>query len=151
MDRPCKYDGVGPGSRAQDFGPFSRSEDEVVSAIQNLYTQIPDSAAKMEPEPRPVCRMFDLCEGCPYPAHGFICWGPDEGCLRSEMQKICTPKEEIGPNSTWGLIFNTINRNTPFVLLISLEEKFRPNFFKDLSDSLEGTNCFQRTRKKHTI
>ncbi len=96
MGRPCKYDGVGPGSWAQDLGLSSCSGDEVMSAIQSLYAEMPDSTVLIDPNPRPVCRMFDLCEGCPYPAHGFICWGPDKGgCLRSEMQKICPIKEEM--------------------------------------------------------
>ncbi len=95
MGRPCKYDGVGLGSWAQGLGLFSRSEDEVMSEIQSLLTQIPDSTVLVDPEPRPVCRVFDRCEGCPYPAHGFICWGPDKGCLRSEMQKICPIKEAM--------------------------------------------------------
>ncbi len=95
MGRPCRFDDVGPGSWAQDLGLSSCSGDEVMSAIQSLYAQMPDSTVLVDPDPRPVCRMFDLCEGCPYPAHGFICWGPDKGCLRSEMQKICPIKEEM--------------------------------------------------------
>lgn len=27
------------------------------------------------------------CTGCPYPAHGFVCWGEDN-CLRTEMDRI---------------------------------------------------------------
>lgn len=29
----------------------------------------------------------DRCVGCPYPAHGFVCWGEDN-CLRTEMARI---------------------------------------------------------------
>lgn len=31
---------------------------------------------------------FDKCEGCPYPRHGFICWGKDGSCLRTDMNEI---------------------------------------------------------------
>lgn len=30
-----------------------------------------------DPPEHPVCREFERCEGCPYPSHGFVCWGPD--------------------------------------------------------------------------
>ncbi len=95
MDRPCKYDVAGPESWRQDSGPFFCPVPKVTSEIKMAYTRIPVSSVKIEPEPRPVCRMFERCEGCPYPAHGFVCWGPDEGCLRSAMQKICTRKESM--------------------------------------------------------
>ncbi len=95
MGRPCKYVYVGPGSWKQDLGSFLRSSAEFMSNAERTLLRIPSAAVKAEPTPRPVCQMFDRCEGCPYPAHGFVCWGPDESCLRSEMQKICTLKEEI--------------------------------------------------------
>jgi len=41
-----------------------------------------------EPPPRPVCTHSPLCEGCPYPANGFLCWGKDGTCLRSEMRRL---------------------------------------------------------------
>ena len=40
------------------------------------------------PAPKPVCRQFPRCEGCPYPAHGFLCWGGEDDCLRTRMEKI---------------------------------------------------------------
>ncbi len=92
MGRPCRYDYVGPGSWAQDLGLFSCSGDEAIAAVKETMAH---STIRIDPDPRPVCRMFDRCEGCPYPAHGFICWGPDKGCLRSEMQKICPIKEAM--------------------------------------------------------
>ncbi len=93
MGRPCKSDDVGPGSWGQDLGPFLHSGGEAMSATKKAGMRISGAAVRIEPMPRPVCRMFDRCEGCPYPGHGFICWGPDGGCLRSEMEKICAPKE----------------------------------------------------------
>lgn len=40
------------------------------------------------PPPRVVCSRFEHCAGCPYPAHGFQCWGSGDGCLRERMKKI---------------------------------------------------------------
>ena len=39
--------------------------------------------------PEPVCGPFERCAGCPYPGHGFMCWGADEEkCLRTEVARI---------------------------------------------------------------
>ena len=38
-----------------------------------------------EPEQKPVCRQFSRCEGCPYPAHGFLCWGGEDDCMRTRV------------------------------------------------------------------
>jgi len=29
-----------------------------------------------------------LCESCPYPKHGFICWFSNGACLKTEMNRI---------------------------------------------------------------
>lgn len=34
-----------------------------------------------------VCTYSERCRGCPYPAHGFICWRSDGTCLRTDMAK----------------------------------------------------------------
>ena len=41
-----------------------------------------------EPVPPPVCRHSARCEGCSYPAHGFLCWSSDSDCLRTRMETI---------------------------------------------------------------
>lgn len=28
------------------------------------------------------------CVGCPYPSVGFICWGPEGSCMKTELDKI---------------------------------------------------------------
>lgn len=38
-------------------------------------------------EQKPICRKFTRCEGCPYPAHGFLCWGEDGRCLRTILER----------------------------------------------------------------
>ena len=40
-----------------------------------------------EPIP-PLQGPFPSCEGCPYPASGFLCYAATGNCLRTEMQKI---------------------------------------------------------------
>ena len=41
-----------------------------------------------EPEQQPVCRQYDRCEGCPYPGHGFLCWGSENDCMRTRIKQI---------------------------------------------------------------
>ncbi len=36
------------------------------------------------PNPNDVSR----CRGCPYPGVGFICWGRDGSCMRTDMERI---------------------------------------------------------------
>ena len=43
---------------------------------------------QQEPLPEPVCSRSPECDGCPYPRHGFLCWGADGTCLRTRMNKI---------------------------------------------------------------
>lgn len=40
------------------------------------------------------CTLFERCDGCPYPRHGFLCWGADGTCLRSRMNEINEKKED---------------------------------------------------------
>ncbi len=49
----------------------------------------PNPAPGIAPDPpEPVyCTQFELCKGCPYPAHGFLCWGQDGECLRTMTEK----------------------------------------------------------------
>ena len=56
-----------------------------IRVLNRVYS--PECSAHMEPE-RPVCRISPRCEGCPYPAHGFVCWGGDGNCIRSRIAKI---------------------------------------------------------------
>ena len=43
---------------------------------------------QQEPLPEPVCSHSPDCKDCPYPGHGFLCWGADGTCLRSRMNEI---------------------------------------------------------------
>ncbi len=35
-----------------------------------------------------VGRTTHKCEGCPYPHHGFICWGRDGSCMRTDVEEL---------------------------------------------------------------
>lgn len=48
------------------------------------YTRPPVKAV----EERPVCTQSELCVGCPYPTHGFICWSKDGDCIRTRMERL---------------------------------------------------------------
>ncbi len=50
------------------------------------------SPAPHEPLPA-LTGPFERCVGCPYPGHGFVCWGYDgETCLRTEAARIMRAK-----------------------------------------------------------
>lgn len=49
------------------------------------HEDAPRPAAK---ESQPVCRERPCCLNCPYPAHGFICWGGDENCMKMDLHQI---------------------------------------------------------------
>ena len=53
-----------------------------------------------EPRQKPICRQFFCCEGCPYPAHGFLCWRDETECLRTRMQKINEMEGQHGTESS---------------------------------------------------
>ena len=40
------------------------------------------------PEEKPVCMRSELCVGCPYSKHGFVCWHGANRCLRTDMMEI---------------------------------------------------------------
>ena len=42
---------------------------------------------------KPVCTASQLCEGCPFPGHGFLCRGEDRKCMRTRLMKL-SEKEE---------------------------------------------------------
>ena len=37
---------------------------------------------------KPVCTASQLCEGCPFPGHGFLCQGEDGECMRTRLMKL---------------------------------------------------------------
>ena len=92
-----------------EYGPFLHFEEKSDMSKKNEYSCPPHAvaAARMQvlsvlrrvragaapscpPElpQRPVCHQFSRCEGCPYPAHGFLCWGGEEDCMRTRVKKL---------------------------------------------------------------
>ena len=51
-------------------------------------------ASESEYEAKMKCSLFDWCKGCPYPRHGFVCWGRDGQCMREIMKKLDKGAEE---------------------------------------------------------
>ena len=62
----------------------ARPAVEIVHRIRCTY--VPGYAPV--PSPKPVCRRSARCDGCPYPSHGFLCWGIGEDCMRTRVEKI---------------------------------------------------------------
>ena len=44
---------------------------------------------------KPVCTASPLCEGCPFPGHGFLCRGEDGDCMRTRLSKLSERKGDI--------------------------------------------------------
>ena len=55
---------------------------------------------QQEPLPAPVCSHSPDCKDCPYPRHGFLCWGADGTCLRTRMNKINGSEENTNDDSS---------------------------------------------------
>ena len=58
----------------------------------------PEYRAHTGPPPRsekPICTELPLCNGCPFPGHGFLCRGEDGECMRTRLSKLSTRKGEI--------------------------------------------------------
>ena len=53
----------------------------------------------------PVCTASPLCEGCPFPGHGFLCQGVDGECMRTRLMKLSKKEEPIhgagDPKKIW--------------------------------------------------
>ena len=50
--------------------------------------------AKRPTQERLVCSRTALCKGCPYPSHGFVCWGRGGDCMRGRIAVINHIKED---------------------------------------------------------
>ena len=46
---------------------------------------------------KPVCTETPLCEGCPFPSHGFLCQGGDGECMRTRLMKLSDREEKSNP------------------------------------------------------
>ncbi len=65
---------------------------EVLMLLREAAMPAPrDFPEAVEP---PVCTLFEHCNGCPYPSHGFVCWVRGGDCMRQYIRKIHGIKEE---------------------------------------------------------
>ena len=77
---------------------FQNDEEEKMMEIHGtihfklILPHIP--GFRQEPLSAPVCSHSSECKDCPYPRHGFLCWGADGTCLRSRMNEINEKKED---------------------------------------------------------
>ena len=60
---------------------------QAISILHRLQART-GPACSPEPPQKTVCHQFPRCEGCPYPAHGFLCWGSGEDCMRTRVKKL---------------------------------------------------------------
>lgn len=75
----------------QDFGSLTPYELDLARELSKRHYA---PGTRKKTEEAPVCSRSKLCEGCPYPSHGFICWHDEEHCLRSEVEKIQVRKRK---------------------------------------------------------
>ena len=47
---------------------------------------------------KPICTASPLCEGCPFPGHGFLCQGVDGECMRTRLMKLSKLREKYCGN-----------------------------------------------------
>ena len=60
---------------------------QMVSVLRRVRARAAPTCSQ-EPPQKMVCHQFSRCEGCPYPAHGFLCWGGADDCMRTRMKKL---------------------------------------------------------------
>ena len=89
MNRQQNIKSVRPGLlKNQRFRPFCvlRGGIELKNyEIKQAFKNLPD--AGLPDIEQVMCHEYEQCEGCNYPAHGFICWHGDGKCLRTEMRE----------------------------------------------------------------
>ena len=73
---------------------------EIYGAIQFRLILPHTAGFQQEPLPVPVCSHSPDCKDCPYPHHGFLCWGADGTCLRTRMNKINGSEENKNDDSS---------------------------------------------------
>lgn len=54
--------------------------------IKQAFKNLPDVGSSDNEQV--MCHEYEQCDGCNYPAHGFICWHGDGECLRTEMREV---------------------------------------------------------------
>ena len=55
------------------------------------------TGGRIPPDERPQ-GPFKSCGDCPYPSHGFVCYGSEGDCLRTDMEKIHRKNKKEEPD-----------------------------------------------------
>lgn len=71
---------------------IEESEQSKFQAEQNQTEYRSHTGPPAQAE-KPICTAYPLCEGCPFPGHGFLCLGGDGECMRTRLMKL-SEKEE---------------------------------------------------------
>ena len=74
---------------------------------------------------KPVCTETPLCEGCPFPSHGFLCQGGDGECMRTRVMKLSDREEKANEYA----ISQSIRKNYPpgtRVMLNNMDDPYSP-------------------------
>lgn len=64
------------------------------SEIERMMHRRYGTTGEKSTQEKPVCKQTPYCKGCPYPAHGFICWTDRETCMRMENEKKEIQRQE---------------------------------------------------------
>ena len=89
MNKICrlKFKGSDP-----DF--FNPEKSEKKKRFGRFYCHNSRRTKKLPPilPQKLINRQFKKCECCPYPNHGFLCWGEDGRCLRTILKRADSQK-----------------------------------------------------------
>lgn len=78
---------------------LDRDDLDVIARATRRGGYCPEYPQRAEQE-EVVCKESDRCLGCPYPNHGFVCWGSDGSCMRSTIARINDIKEVKGTDES---------------------------------------------------
>ena len=72
-----------------DQGRQPGEEEQYAKTNKTAGTADRQPVPYQQRSPEPVfCTENEQCRGCPYPAHGIVCWHRGGGCLRTDMEGI---------------------------------------------------------------
>ena len=85
--------------RLQTAGPSFLCPLEVIPMNRRLFFKLYSFTYYFESVSNHLWYLFFRFLGCPYPAHGFLCWASDQECLRTRMKKINRKEESNADQS----------------------------------------------------
>lgn len=70
-----------------------KSNSDTLSPLRRQEPEHRSHTGPPAPTEPPVCTRSSLCRDCPFPGHGFLCWGEDGECMRTRYA-ACQDKSE---------------------------------------------------------